>query len=454
MTSEVGEGPGPVGLPPRPWKVTRWAVWTVPSRVIIPVLLVELTAFGLLLTHVGYTRYTLGELSSMLTLTVLGLLHTEIAVRAERIRRRVTETPHVDLSSVWTFAGAVLLPPLMAAFVAVVVFTHLWWRAWRPRVPAYRQVFSTATVLLACLAAGAVVGYLAPDHETAGLGEGPGPFALVMALLAYTTVNSGLIAAAIAVSTPQPTVSQVVGHWDENALEIATLCLGAITAVALAINPWLVVLVLPALLVLHRAVLVRQLEEAASTDGKTGLLNAAAWHVHAQRELAKSVRVGRGASLLILDLDHFKSVNDRHGHLAGDQVLAAIAEALRREVRDHDLVGRFGGEEFVVLLPGVDDSDYGSAELRLVAERVRRRVEGLAIEVPTPDGPLTIAGLTVSVGGAAFPTDGADLTRLLEVADAALYSAKRAGRNVVRVGRQSKAPELPQQRSMEPPSST
>jgi diguanylate cyclase (GGDEF)-like protein len=419
--------------------------------VVVPVFLVELTAVGLLLMHIGEGGYVPADFYSTITLAVLGVLHTEIAVRAERIRRRVTETPHVDLSSVWTFAGAVLLPPLLAAFVAVVVFTHLWWRAWRPRVPAYRQLFSTATVLLACQAAAAVIAYVAPQVTISGLGSGWGPFALVMALLAYTTVNSGLIAGAIAVSSPQPTVAQVLGHWDENALEIATLCLGALTAVALAINPWLVVLVLPALLVLHRAVLVRQLEEAASTDGKTGLLNAAAWHAHAQRELAKSVRLGSGASLLILDLDHFKSVNDRHGHLAGDQVLSAVAETLRSEVRDHDLVGRFGGEEFVVLLPGVDDSDYGSAELRLVADRIRRRVEGLGIEVPTPDGPLTITGLTVSVGGAAFPTDGADLTRLLEVADSALYAAKRGGRNAVRVGMHPSTPELPRQQSIEPP---
>lgn len=403
----------------------------------LPVFLVELTALGLLLAHVAAPGITVRSLIDALTLSILGVLHTEIAVRAERVRRRVTETPHVDLSSVWTFAGAVLLPPLLAAVVAVVVFTHLWWRAWRPRVPVYRQLFSTATVLLACQAAGAIVGSIVPHARDAGLGAGAGPFALVLALLAYTTINSGLIAGAIAVSSPSPTVVTVLGHWDENALEVATLCLGGLTAIVLAINPWLVVFVLPALLVLHRAVLVRQLEEAASTDGKTGLLNAAAWHAHAQREVTRAVREGGAASLLILDLDHFKSVNDRHGHLAGDEVLSAVAETLRSEVRENDLVGRFGGEEFVVLLPGVDDSDYGAAELRLVADRIRRRVEGLSVGVPTADGPLTITGLTVSVGGAAFPGDGTDLTRLLESADSAMYAAKRSGRNVVRIGAQS-----------------
>jgi diguanylate cyclase (GGDEF)-like protein len=431
-------------------------VWTVPGRVLLPVFAVELTALGLVLAHLLSPDLDLADLFAMITLSALGVVHTEVAVRAERIRRRVTETAHVDLSSVWTFAAAVLLPPAMATVVVVVVFTHLWWRAWRPRVPAYRQLFSTATVLLSCYAASGVMAYIAPDAHVAGLGVGPGPFALVVALLAYTTVNSGLVAGAIALSTPQPTAVQVLGHWDENMLEIATLCLGALTAVALAINPWLVVLVLPALLVLHRAVLVRQLEEAASMDGKTGLLNAAAWHAYAQRELHRAHRQDSGASLLILDLDHFKLVNDRHGHLAGDQVLAAVAEAMRAEVRDQDLVGRFGGEEFVVMLPGVDSSEFGSAELWAVADRIRRRVAALSVEVPTPDGPLTVNGLTCSVGGAAYPVDGADVTRLLEVADSALYAAKRAGRNKVRMGLHSKATEVLQQQqsqSVEPPAS-
>ena len=98
--------------------------------------------------------------------------------------------------------------------------------------------------------------------------------------------------------------------------------------------------------------LVRQLEEDASTDGKTGLLNAAAWQDKAGRAVLRSERGDRPATVLVLDLDHFKLVNDRFGHLVGDQVLAAVAASVRDEVRDEDIVGRFGGEEFVVLLQG------------------------------------------------------------------------------------------------------
>jgi diguanylate cyclase (GGDEF)-like protein len=107
---------------------------------------------------------------------------------------------------------------------------------------------------------------------------------------------------------------------------------------------------------------------------------------------------------------------------------------LREDVRGADLVGRFGGEEFVLLLPQAGDR-YAYSELQIVAERIRRRVAELQVAVPTPDGTLTIDGLSASVGGAVFPHDGTHLLDVLAVADTALYAAKRAGRNAVRMGR-------------------
>jgi diguanylate cyclase (GGDEF)-like protein len=132
-----------------------------------------------------------------------------------------------------------------------------------------------------------------------------------------------------------------------------------------------------------------------------------------------------------MDLDHFKDVNDHHGHIAGDLVLSAVADALRAEVRDHDLVGRFGGEEFVVLLAGVEvAADDG---VLAIADRIRAHIASLRVEIPTPDGPLTVEGLTVSIGAAVHPGHGEDVGTLMQAADAALYAAKRAGRNTVRL---------------------
>ncbi|MHA6630724.1 diguanylate cyclase [Pseudonocardia sichuanensis] len=412
----------------RAWTVRSWPLWEMPRRLVASVLVVEVTAIGLVVAVA--TRTPLPDGTQVLhtaLLAGLGLLHTEAAIGVERIRRRATAGgSHANLSSVWTFAGALVLPPACAAAVAVVVHLHVWARTGRPRVPLYRGTYSTATIVLACLAAAAVIALLGRGPAalaTAGL---PG---IVLALLAYTTINNGLVAGAVAMSAPQPDLARVLGDWDDNLLEVATLSLGALTAVAVLVNPWLVLLALPPLLVLHRAVLVKHLEEAARIDGKTGLLNAAAWHAEAEQVLRRGGRRQGPGAVLVLDLDHFKTVNDTHGHLAGDRVLAAVAGALRAEVREQDLVGRFGGEEFVVMLAGA-----GSAEFEAVAERIRRRVADLRVEMPTPDGPLTVSALTVSIGGALSPDEGADLRTLLQIADTALYAAKRGGRNAVRMG--------------------
>jgi diguanylate cyclase (GGDEF)-like protein len=371
-----------------------------------------------------------GALAAFLTL--LSVVHTELATGIERIRRRASETSYFDLSSVWTFAAALLLPPALAAAVIAVVYLHLWRRVWRPaKVPLHRHVYTTATVVLAAGAAHSAVewagGLPASPDDVAGVAG------IAVAVLLYVLVNTVLVAGVIALTSEWPGLRCLVGRLDDNALEVATLCMGGLAAVAIGATPWLVALVLPPILVLHRAVLVRHLEEVASTDGKTGLLNSAAWQAEAARAVLRAQRARGTAAVLILDLDHFKLVNDAHGHLAGDDVLAAVATTLRGGVREGDLVGRFGGEEFVVLLADLPPGALGRAEVRSVAERLRRMVAELEVPVCTPDGNLTIAGLSVSVGGASVPDDGTTLEQVLKVADASLYAAKRGGRNLVRI---------------------
>jgi len=415
-----------------------WPFWQVPPRLLVAVLTVEVTAVLLVARLVVDGLPGPTPLWRAAAIVGLGVAQVEIAAGIERVRKQIGGPLHVDLCSVWTFAGALVLPPALAVGVAVVVHTHLWWRSWRPRVPLYKQLFSTSTVALACLAAGAVGALARPGGGL--LGE-LGVVTIVLALLAYVVVNSALVAAAIMMSAPQPDVVDALGEWDDNALELATLCLGALTAVGLVVNPFLALFALPAVLLLHRAVLVRHLERAAITDPKTGLLTAAAWHTRAERELARAAAAP--SAVLVIDLDHFKEVNDRHGHIAGDSVLGAVAEGLRAEVRDQDLVGRFGGEEFVVLLAGVDVSADGT-DVLAIAERIRAGVAALRVEIDTPDGPLPVTGLTVSIGAALHPRHGDDVGALMHAADAALYAAKRAGRNTVRLAAAAAADVLTQ----------
>lgn len=160
----------------------------------------------------------------------------------------------------------------------------------------------------------------------------------------------------------------------------------------------------------------------AITDELTQLFTVRHFHVRVEDALLEHERRGQGFSLLMLDLDHFKSVNDRFGHPAGDEALRQIARTLRKSVRTLDSAYRYGGDEFAVLLPDTD-----SAAARAVAERIRRDIESLKIAV----GGGRDTGVTVSIGVASCPADGASYQDLVASADAALYGAKRAGRNVV-----------------------
>jgi len=385
-----------------------------PRSVQATVLAIEVAALVLVLTRTGDATPTAAGIGHSLILAGLGVVHTELAVGVERIRLMVTRPTHVGLTSVWTFAAALTLPFAFAAGVAVIVQGYGWLRSGEARAPLYKHVYSTASVVLACGAASAVV----------ASGGGLGSVVIPAALLVYTAVNSLLIAAVVALTVAAPRdATTLFGDVDANVLELATLALGALVGLVLGINPWLVALVLPPLLVLHRAVLVGRLEEAAATDGKTGLLNAHTWGARAQHQLRQAGGTGVPHAVLVLDLDHFKTVNDLYGHLAGDQVLAAVAAALRSEVRERGLVGRFGGEEFVILLVGRREG--GETDLGAIAERIRERVAALVVDVTTPDGAVRIGRLSVSVGGALHPGGRADLDGLMRIADTALYSAKR-----------------------------
>ncbi len=396
----------------------RWALWRQRPRVVVYCLLTEVAAVALTLRPypVAVDRRTLLILA---TLLLLGILQSETGRRVERIRRRVSGTPHINMTSVWTFAGVLLLPPPLLALLVAGLYSHLALRSWYrlQRVPASRTASNAAIIVLSCYAAQAVV----PDIRTAVTHGWAGTFALAAAGVTFFVVNAVLVLPARQEIGRTP--EALFGTWSDNGLEVATLCLGALNALALATLPGLVLLVLPPLLLLHRTVLVKQLEVAAHRDEKTGLYNTSGWHALAERTLAAAARQHSTFGLLMLDLDHFKQVNDTYGHLAGDAVLRAVAQAIISAVRGRgDAVGRFGGEEFVVLLPGISEPDIGA-----VAERIRRAVSALTV----PAGQLSITGQSVSIGSAVYPQAGTSLQRLLDAADTALYHAKATGRNKV-----------------------
>ena len=173
---------------------------------------------------------------------------------------------------------------------------------------------------------------------------------------------------------------------------------------------------------IERATLLHKLEHRAAIDGLTQLLNRRAWFEQSERIMAMADRHGWPLSVVMLDVDYFKRINDTYGHAAGDKVLQTLGQTLQHVVRRSELVGRYGGEEFVILLPETD----GPTALRM-AERIRRTIAALRIDV----GEQQLA-ITISLGVATTERPTLDLTSLADHADHALYAAKHAGRNCSR----------------------
>jgi diguanylate cyclase (GGDEF)-like protein len=201
----------------------------------------------------------------------------------------------------------------------------------------------------------------------------------------------------------------------------AELSLGTLAAVVAAHSTLAVVYAVPLVISLQRSA---QVAVEARVDGKTGLLNDKTWRREAASEIARAVRTRTPLTLGIIDIDHFKRVNDTYGHPAGDAVLSAVAATAAALLRPYDLIGRVGGEEFAFVLP-----NSPLQEAAEVAERLREAIP-LALPIHASADPAP-PRVTVSIGVAAADRPGWDLGMYLNHADQALYAAKRAGRDAV-----------------------
>jgi len=166
---------------------------------------------------------------------------------------------------------------------------------------------------------------------------------------------------------------------------------------------------------------VQRLLRLSTCDRMTGLFNRGYFDERVVEEVSRASRYNRPLALVMMDIDHFKTFNDSHGHSAGDEALRILASIMRTSFRQSDISARYGGEEFVVILP---ETDAGTAAEKV--EKLRQLVENTRIPVP---GRVAEERLTISAGVACFPDDGPAATQILEAADRRLFSAKRQGRN-------------------------
>ena len=227
-----------------------------------------------------------------------------------------------------------------------------------------------------------------------------------------------------------PTVGSADLELNREALQgdFAEFDLGVLITVVVAVNAVLAVFAVPTVLLVRRFMMHAHLLAQSRVDTKTGLLNASTWEREASVEIARAVRTGSPLALALVDIDHFKLVNDTYGHLVGDKALRAVTDALRSQLRIYDLAGRFGGEEFVILLPQAREVDALA-----VAERLRGHIATMTIPVNDNDESGPYVKLTISVGVAALDGVSRELTDMLAAADSALYYAKETGRNKTHV---------------------
>jgi diguanylate cyclase (GGDEF)-like protein len=415
------------GLRGRVMAVRAWPVWGLAPWLrtyIIVVLLADLLAVGLAV------RIGLGSGYDLALLAVL------VACDAATIEvyRRAGENAGVikEVYGVWELPIAILLPPIYALTVPILRHALAQWRI--RQFPLHRRAFSAAVIGLsygaASLAFHAVTGSPLASTVTPGTHTSAWILAVALAGILQWVINTGMLLPAWKASDPAASLRDLALASEAVRNDVAEVCVAVLVTFAIAINPLAIVFALPFAMLLQRSLRHAQLVNASRIDAKTGLLNAGTWEREAAVEVARAVRTRTPLALALVDVDHFKGVNDTFGHLTGDRALKAIARAFRIYLRGYDLIGRFGGEEFAILLPHTSALDaYG------IAERIREHIAIGPLDVgDRPDGEHVRVTVSIGVAALGAPWDtltGSQITDLLATADRALYQAKRAGRDRV-----------------------
>ena len=434
-SSVPGRLPGR-GMP----RVRDWPVWSLPPRLRAFVVLVICADLACIGVAAAAFRFSAGQLALFAALLACGAATVELTRRAGEPAGVVK-----DVYAVWELPVVILLPVLYALIMPAIRLALTQWRV--KRAPPYRRVFTAAAIGLAYGSASLVYhGILPADGDPRGyLWRHPAMWLVAAGACGLTqwAVNQGLVLSAIRLADPTTRIKATVLGREELHNDATELCAAVLVALGMTVSYLTLIIALPLVTLLQRSFRHPQLLSEARADAKTGLLNAATWEREASAEVARAVRTQSPLAVALLDLDRFKQINDTYGHLLGDEVLRQIAATMTQVLRDYDLAGRFGGEEFVMLLP-----QTRAVDAFRIAERVRAHIAKLAIYA---DGPAGVPGtpgapgapgapgservpVTVSIGVAALDNGSRrELTELLAAADAALYRAKASGRDQVQM---------------------
>jgi diguanylate cyclase (GGDEF)-like protein len=406
--------------------VRNWAWWQLPMVLRCYVGVIPLVALGMIGFAISQTVWTVPDLLEFLLLLGCGMVSVAATPRVAYIKSGMAR----DFLTVWVLPVAIMLPPVYAMLTPIPLQVLTQWRV--NKGVLYRRVFTAAAISLTYGAASLLFRQFPDSFAGPTIGTGRHALTWVLAVAICEIVGGRghhfLIVGAIKLTDPSVRLADLELSREALQADFAEFDLSVLVTVVIAVNPVLAVAAVPTVLLARRFIMHSQLLAASRIDTKTGLLNAATWEMEAEIEISRAVRLRIPLAVALVDIDHFKVVNDTYGHLVGDKALRAVTDALQSQLRGYDLAGRFGGEEFVVLLPQAREQDALN-----VAERLRSHIAGLSIPVDDGDESAGCVRLTISVGVASLNGETRELTDLLAAADAALYHAKETGRNKTHV---------------------
>jgi diguanylate cyclase (GGDEF)-like protein len=402
--------------------VRDWAWWRLPWLLrcyvgAVPLAWLALTGYAAL-----QTSWHSGDLVKVLVLLSCGVISVVATPRIAYLQSGLVR----DFLTVWVLPVAILLPPVYAMVTPVPLLAVTQWRVHRGVI--YRRVFTGAAIGLA-YGTGSFAFHAIPASFAGGtIGTGVHALTWTASVAACEVIgwlgHHFLLVSAVKLSDPAARVALLELNREALQADFAQIDLGIVITIVVAVNTVLAVFAVPTVLLARRFMMHARLLAESRIDTKTGLLNVATWESEAEAEIARAVRTRSPLAVALIDIDHFKMVNDTYGHLAGDKALRAVTDALREQLRSYDLAGRFGGEEFAILLPQTREDHAVS-----IADRLRMHIAGMSVPVSDDGKPENCIRLTVSVGVAPLDDTNRELTDLLAAADSALYLAKQAGRN-------------------------
>jgi GGDEF domain-containing protein len=332
-----------------PLLVRDWAWWRLPGPLRIYIGAVPAVAFALIVLAGASTTWTASDLVKFLLLLGCGAISVVATPRVAYLQAGLVQ----DFLTVWVLPVAILLPPVYAMVTPIPLLVLTQWRVHRGA--PYRRVFTGAAIGLAYGAASLAFHAIPASFAGSALGTGRHALTWTVAVAACEIVgwlvHNTLIVTAVKLSDPHARLRDIALNREALLGDFAQMDLGILITVVVAVQPVLAILAVPTVLLARRFMMHPQLLAKSRIDTKTGLLNVSTWESEAEREIARAVRTRSPLCIAMLDIDHFKAVNDTYGHLVGDKALRAVTGALREQLRSYDLAGRFGGEEFAILLP-------------------------------------------------------------------------------------------------------